>query len=290
MGKNKAMVGLTGALALLLAFGAYVRPFDLQAVRSLQSMGFAYLAENPKLFIDREGMEDRLAAIGLEAPIKRVLGMFEPDLSAANKGQIRPFASGETVEDAKARRALPPSKIKLGLLSDPDWTPSATAPFDETGFRTWLRAHGDDASTKYSALVQITAQNVTRLEPAWSFDSSNGRASDGRYRSHIEASPVFADGLIYAVTPQWSLIAVEVETGELVWVFKAPQEISRRGFLYWPGDGGAGPRIFAGVGPHLVALDPKTGERIKAFGGRGYVEAGRSRISPANRETRAGKF
>ena len=45
-----------------------------------------------------------------------------------------------------------------------------------------------------------------------------------------------------------------------------------RGLAYWPGTGGLHPRVFAGNGPYLLALDVTTGKPAPGFGNEGRVD------------------
>jgi PQQ-dependent dehydrogenase (methanol/ethanol family) len=66
----------------------------------------------------------------------------------------------------------------------------AAAPADDG---EWTLAAKDPASTRFSPLDQITAQNVKDLKPAFSF-------STGVVRGH-EAAPIVAQGTMFIVTP-----------------------------------------------------------------------------------------
>ncbi|MFL5448694.1 MAG: methanol/ethanol family PQQ-dependent dehydrogenase [Gemmatimonadales bacterium] len=57
----------------------------------------------------------------------------------------------------------------------------------------WIMPARNYASTRYSALSQITIQNVGQLKPAWTF-------STGVTRGH-EAAPLVVDNTMYIVTP-----------------------------------------------------------------------------------------
>ena len=57
----------------------------------------------------------------------------------------------------------------------------------------WTMAPGDYASTRYSPLAQVSAQNVSQLKLAFTF-------STGVERGH-EAAPIVAGGTMYVVTP-----------------------------------------------------------------------------------------
>ena len=54
----------------------------------------------------------------------------------------------------------------------------------------WTRSHGDNGSTKYSALDQIDRSNVAELEVAWIFDSlqhPDGQSGAWQYTSVMRA-------------------------------------------------------------------------------------------------------
>ena len=57
----------------------------------------------------------------------------------------------------------------------------------------WTMASKDYANTRYSALNQITAANVGRLQPAFTFSTGVNRGQ--------EAAPLVVDGTMFIVTP-----------------------------------------------------------------------------------------
>jgi lanthanide-dependent methanol dehydrogenase len=79
----------------------------------------------------------------------------------------------------------------LGVLTAA--APSGDGPSAQTGDEgQWVRAAGDYASTRYSALTQITAANVKDLKPAWTFDLGVQRGQ--------EAAPLIVGDTMYVVT------------------------------------------------------------------------------------------
>ncbi len=121
----------------------------------------------------------------------------------------------------------------------------------------------DPGAQRYSPLTQITPENVTRLERAWSFDTG---AND------LQVTPIVVNGLMY-LTGAASVFALEPETGKQVWRFDAGSKVARRGVAYWAGDGKTAPRIYSGVADgRLVALEAMTGEPASGFGERGFVD------------------
>jgi len=127
----------------------------------------------------------------------------------------------------------------------------------------WPSFGRDPGAQRYSPLTQITPQNVSQLQPAWSFDTGV---------TNLQVTPIVIDGLMY-LSGGTSVFALEPETGKEIWRYDPKSKVARRGVAYWPGDGTLRPRLFAGVADgRLVSLDAKTGEPVATFGDRGFVE------------------
>src|SRR5713101_5291290 len=74
----------------------------------------------------------------------------------------------------------------------------------------WLTVGLDLAETRYSPLKQITTENVSRLELAWSYEL--GSSGGGQL-----ATPLFWNGTLYGIT-NWSIVfAVDARTGKERW-------------------------------------------------------------------------
>jgi quinoprotein glucose dehydrogenase len=150
--------------------------------------------------------------------------------------------------------------------------------------------YGHDAGgMRYSPLVAINRDNVSRLKIAWVFHT--GDISDGsgnRKRSGFETTPLMVDGLLYLTTPFNRVIALDPETGARRWAYDPQTQLTwnygdgliNRGVATWldpskahtkPGKPGRR-RIFeATLDARLVALDAATGEPCEDFGRGGQV-------------------
>jgi len=126
----------------------------------------------------------------------------------------------------------------------------------------WPHPDYDLAARRYSPLAQISPANVARLAVAWSFDTGV---------PGITTRPLVVGGRLYATAGR-DVLALEPETGRLLWRFTAPGPVSRRGVAYWPGDRSTPPRLFFGAGDRLMALDAATGTPATAFGKDGSVD------------------
>jgi quinoprotein glucose dehydrogenase len=154
----------------------------------------------------------------------------------------------------------------------------------------------DLGGTRFSPLTQVTTSNVSNLKVAWSYRLSNppaqaaargaapaqepaqaggrggGRGGAVAPTVNAEATPIVVNGVMYL--PAGSrVLALEAETGKLVWEFKIPNgNTTARGVAYWPGDTANPARILFTAGPRLMAVNAVTGEASAGFGKDGSVD------------------
>ena len=125
--------------------------------------------------------------------------------------------------------------------------------------KDWVMPAGDYANTRYSKLNQINAQNVGKLQVAWTF-------STGVLRGH-EGGPLIIGNMMYVHTPFPNKVyAIDLsQENKIVWKYEPKQDPNvipvmccdtvNRGVAY--GDG----KIFLHqADTTLVALDAKTGQ------------------------------
>ena len=144
----------------------------------------------------------------------------------------------------------------------------------------WRYYGGDSGSTKYSALDQITRENVGDLQIAWRWRTDNfGPRVDFNY----QATPLMVGGVLYT-TAGWrrNAVAIDGVTGETLWMYRydegdrgrtAPVRASSgRGLAYWADGQGDERIIHVTKGYHLVALSAATGQLVSTFGDEGVVD------------------
>ena len=139
---------------------------------------------------------------------------------------------------------------------------SATAGPLADDVNDWPSHDHDAGATRFSPLTQITPANVSRLRQAWAFDTG---------ARGIQVTPLVINGIMY-VSAGNDVIALEPETARVIWRYTAPAAVSRRGVAYWPGDRSAPPRVLAGSGDRLLALDAERGRPADGFGEGGFVD------------------
>ena len=151
----------------------------------------------------------------------------------------------------------------------------------------WRHWGGSRGASHFSPIDQITPENVSGLEVAWTHRS--GDYFDGSGYSKVtafQATPLVVNDHLYYCTPFMRVFALDPETGEERWSFdpelqdrhgEGPYPLICRGVSYWE-DADAEPgavcskRIFYGTADsELHALDADTGRPCQGFGENGRV-------------------
>ena len=135
----------------------------------------------------------------------------------------------------------------------------------------WRSSNYDDTANRYSPLTQITAENVTTLQQAWSFHLKPAGYT-GRLRED-EAIPLVIGNTMYIGSPYGAIHALDATTGAEKWKFQLPNNDlpAKRGIAYWPGDGGAPSLIFGGLSGGLYSIKASDGTFNTGFGTNGVI-------------------
>ena len=109
--------------------------------------------------------------------------------------------------------------MRLKLVATAALCAVAAAALTAADANDWPSHDHDAGGQRFSPLKQITPANVSKLQPAWTFDTgANG----------IQVTPLVAGGIMY-VTAGRDVIALEPETAKAIWRYTAPAAVSRRG-------------------------------------------------------------
>ena len=160
----------------------------------------------------------------------------------------------------------------------------------------WVVYGSDKASTKYTPLDGITADNFAELGIAWEWNSVDRpimAADPTIHTGRNEATPLAIDGILYTTTSLSQAVAIDGATGETLWTYDPgtwrdgpPQNVGfvHRGLTYWKPAAGA-PRLVYGTGDgYLTALDPATGRLVAEFGDGGRLDLTQGLRRPIKRE------
>lgn len=136
---------------------------------------------------------------------------------------------------------------------------------------TWAIYKADSKASSYSPLAQINATNVKQLENVWTFQTDDLEKDEEPVAS--QSNPIIIDGVMYANSAKQSVYAVNAQSGQKIWKFKALAEgepsAASRGVTYW--EDGNDKRILYSAGNSLIAINAQTGELINSFGENGKV-------------------
>ena len=105
----------------------------------------------------------------------------------------------------------------------------------------------DLAGTKFSPLKQVTAENASRLQPAWNLTlverpapvpgQGRGRGPGGpEILSNPEVTPIVVNGVMYLLAAGNQIMALDAATGKEIWRFSIPGwrfDRTRAGVLAW---------------------------------------------------------
>lgn len=176
----------------------------------------------------------------------------------------------------------------LVLLAAIVASPTSQTPHSATTDQ-WPTYGGDPGGTRYSALTQITKENVKNLQVAWTYRTGElGQDAASGKSLTFEATPIHFDGRLYLSTSFGKVIALDPATGTEVWTYDAKisrtmrySEVTSRGVSAWrdpqsspesKASAACATRIFLGtIDARLIALDARTGKPCAGFGVDGAV-------------------
>lgn len=132
--------------------------------------------------------------------------------------------------------------------------------------RSWGDYGGAADSAQYSALTQITKDNVQKLRVAWRYPTGDG--------AKYSFNPLMVEGRLYVLAKNNSIVCLEAATGKELWVHAADPDtkiITNRGINFWRSRDGRQQRLLYASNHFLRALDARTGQPIADFGKNGKV-------------------
>lgn len=134
----------------------------------------------------------------------------------------------------------------------------------------WKEYNGDGSRSHYAVLDQVNKDNVQQLTVAWEYAS--GGADTSGNRSQIQCNPVIVNGVLYGVSANTQVFALDAATGRQLWKtnLKDNGGTTSRGITYFEDSGSK--KIFFGAGKWLYALDAATGLLLTDFADSGRID------------------
>jgi alcohol dehydrogenase (cytochrome c) len=154
-----------------------------------------------------------------------------------------------------AKPAGPTGVVVAGTV--PSFVPVTDEMLRNPAPHDWLMLRHDYSATSYSPLAQITADNVDRLQLAWTWPMRDGGTN--------QPAPIVYNGTMYLANTGGVLQALDARTSALIWEHHVGADIAPRGLALY-GD----KLIFQSAAEwalrpqeaRLIALDARTGETI----------------------------
>jgi quinoprotein glucose dehydrogenase len=128
-------------------------------------------------------------------------------------------------------------------------------------YREWRDYSGGPDGSRFVDLSQITKENVTQLDVAWTYPHGMNAFN-----------PIFSRGVIYTRGRSNALVALDATTGKELWVHDQLNGIAVRGINYWESADGRDRRLIFAVNDYLQEIDANTGKSIRTFGTNGVVD------------------
>lgn len=179
-------------------------------------------------------------------------------------------------------------------------TPDALTPVDPARAQTNWEAYGNTTGgSRFVALDQITRDNISGLEVAWTYHTGDTPISPGANGAEDQETPLQVGDRVFLCTPHNNVIALDADTGAEIWKAEINAQSSVwmrcRGLAYFdatrpldqPTAAGATPVTPASVAEgapcqrrilmntitaELIALDADTGAFCPDFGTNGRVD------------------
>jgi len=126
-----------------------------------------------------------------------------------------------------------------------------------TDTNNFLHTNGNYDQTRYYQGKQINKSNVSKLRPAWIFQTE--------VKESLETTPIVVDGVMYVTTSFNHVYAIDAKTGEQFWHYKHKMGPVTT-YCCGPNNRGVAiykDKVYMGtLDAKLVALDAKTGSLI----------------------------
>ncbi|MEO8592616.1 MAG: PQQ-binding-like beta-propeller repeat protein [Candidatus Solibacter sp.] len=130
--------------------------------------------------------------------------------------------------------------------------------------KKWSDYGGGPDSSHFVNLKQVTPSNVNQLQVAWTYPTQD--------RTTYLFNPIIVDKVMYVLARNYSLVALDAESGKEIWIHENLTGITTRGIAYWESKDRKDRRLIFAINDYLEEIDASTGKSILTFGSEGLVD------------------
>jgi len=192
-----------------------------------------------------------------------------------NKNKNLNFDFSETPKVSKIKKY---KQEKIKIISKNDFKDLSDN--QDIDYKSWSRSHANNYNNKFYDTKIINKNNINKIKLKWKYSSVNQDKIEEHWKQNIQANPVYADGMLYFISSDWSFNALKADTGELLWKKKFFHPPSRRGFLWIQDELKKNSYILISSGKRLFKINSKNGKIIKEFGSNGSIFTQKVIIAP----------
>ncbi len=127
----------------------------------------------------------------------------------------------------------------------------------------WRTYEGGNHAQSWSDLNQINLNNIKDLEVVWQYPLDTGAS---------QSSPLVVDNTMYLIGADAALVALNAETGQVLWTRPKALTGRSRGIAYWESKDRKDRRHITFNNQMMDATDAFTGKLVSSFGVNGQVD------------------
>ena len=147
-------------------------------------------------------------------------------------------------------------------------------------YKSYSRQNKDHSNSKFYDEVNLKKiDNKNKPSLAWKHVSVSLAESKSKWTKPVEISPVYFNGKIFYVSSDNQLIALNAESGKILWEKELLFNPSRRGFIIEK-DLSDNENLYIVIGSNLFKINALNGDLIKNFGTNGSKEGPWTAFSP----------
>ncbi len=178
--------------------------------------------------------------------------------SSTATSQAEPETTGAAETAAETSKEITPTALTKAA------SPSSEE-VEEVPGANWATIGGDLHNSRFSSLDQIDTENASKLHLVWQAAYSPPLSEESGGLEE-ESSPLISEGVMFVVTPEGNVLAVDATDGEEMWEYKSnvsPSEKRTQPPTGVQGVGLGGGQVYVeNNAGQLVAIDASNGEEV----------------------------